>query len=277
MMARDGSNIDKWYKEWLKGLTNPTGARGWQPDEVAQDWVNNAIEKIFGKGSARQTAYTIGNRGMTLPPETGGYQTNPLGNALVASPWSSSMLPGADGSWEPELPTGYGNIPIQQTIPYGSPTSTDKVFMPRVNAGQSWEPDAMGANPYFKIDDFGNPRSTYYGWKMFGLTDLNAQRFVDSGGQEMGALNRFGQPVGTPAPLQTKGPRGSGSPYMGNSVGVPLENGGMAWIMRKNAWYRQARQEVRDKRKALRKMMMPEDEGWGVENAASGTGTGWSW
>lgn len=275
-MARDGNNIDKWYKEYLKGLKEPVGARGWQPDEAAQDWVNNAIEKIFGKGTATPTAYTMGSRGVALPPATGGYQTNPLGNALVASPWSSSMQPGAVGSWIPTAP--------QPGINSGS-------FMYEPQPVGSWEPQAeMG--DYFKKDGvlYANEplrrdwsTNLYYGensGQLYGQRwnqDKGVYEYTYTGTER----NKYGQPAETMTPYGQTMRRMGFAHFGGPDVLIDPNDpskGGKSYSRQE---YRNpnkgAFNSARYSRRAKRINPNKGEEGWGPENAASGTGIGWSW
>lgn len=308
-MPRDGSNIEKWYKELLKKMKEPTGARGWQPDEPAQDWVNNAIEKIFGKGTATP-AYVMGNRGVTLPPETGGYQTNPLGNALVASPWLSSMQPGAAGSWEPTAPvTAAPTAPVT-----AAPTHQPMVYEPQPVG--SWEeqkaiPKDVGWQPtnYQGIRDWigeANKGDFQPGW--YGYDPNTPGTFTYGGSYEQmqnlgldkgayyspnygtgGGKNAPGGPSHWRGPQSASGLAKALSPEeMQAEIDKltkqkqnyqfkkeRLQGGGYAGGSGSQLRYKKLQKRLGVLKAELDKTGW--QPGYGTENAASGTGVGWSW
>lgn len=59
-------------------------------------------------------------------------------------------------------------------------------------------------NPNFVWGGEGYYRPSYYGRRAYGLSAENVNQ---ESGELQGSLNRFGQPLGTEAPLQAQGPR----------------------------------------------------------------------
>lgn len=132
------------------------------------------------------------------------------------------------------------------------------------SSGYGWRsnPNLVWQSPY------GNYYASRYGQRALGLSDLNIDRTT---GELTGAYNRYGQPLGTSAPVGTTMQRQAGKYYF--DARTPEEN---LWYNRMYGKPGVAVQSLQDKRA---KMRGPANEGTTQKSKGgpitSTSGTGW--
>jgi hypothetical protein len=257
---RSGFSTDEEYEDWLKELFT----KWWSDFTVANKKAASWEEMQFPAPVTTQTGYQGGKP----------LGVNPSGVKAVAPgvpyfPPSSYMAP------TPVYQPGYGTPPQPATANYGyggfayAPQPAKFGYQPPVQpqyGGQN--PDVLKQiwNNYLINTDTGAMRVAPGAYD-YALSYENMRRYQDSGGVETGAMNRYGQPVGTLAPYGQSG--GPSSP--GRVTGSHMPAGYIGPNPNRGAF-----NKARAARRAKYKEKNPDAAGFGTSSAAAGGMAQWS-
>lgn len=211
--------------------------------------------------------------GAAAGPATGAYY-----NPFAGAPAYGSSYAGPPVSmygYAPPAVGGYGGAPL--TYGYTPPMYNYEGYVPSTyTTMQPFRAQAQqGQGGGDGGGEAGGEREGAYdwfydrgAWRRYGLSDLNYDRLQESG--DPGAYNRYGQPLGTAAPVGTTMQRQSGKYYKN-----PFTEQNMR---RMNYTYHKpgiSIQELRETRKKLRGTYSGEVKGEGGKKQKSKSGPVW--
>lgn len=163
-----------------------------RPDQAGIIW-NPVMPPI----STIESVYGPGVTTLPYPPEQRPY----VGGMQLLPPPS------------PSVQSIYGRGVVTRgapPTPSWTPGKKEQAQQPSTGGGEGWYAAGGWGNPNLVYQTTGGYwRPTTYGRDIYGLSELN----VGPGGELQGAYNRYGQPLGTTAPLQTTHTRLGGKYY----------------------------------------------------------------